>query len=172
MRPELTYGLLAGAGVCVWMSVEFLLGFHTTRVAIGEYSGYFSTLIPLGMIFLLLKRKQAAAPGAPLGFGRGILAGLSASFMAALVVYTFLVAYSQFINPGWLDYTLDWKVAQWRAQAVSEVEIRQNITFYRQANSPAGLISTIVLGMTLMGGLFSLWLTLVVRRMHRGPAAS
>jgi len=167
MRPELKYGLLAGAGLCVWMAGEYLLGLHTTRVALGEYSGYFSVMIPLGLLYLLLQRTQAANPAEPLGLGRGLATGLYASFIAAVIVYVFLVAYSRFFNPGWLDYTLDWKVAQWRARNISEIEIRQNITFYRQTHSPAGLIGTIVVGLTLMGGLCSLGLTFVVQRLFR-----
>jgi hypothetical protein len=170
MRPEFKYGLITGAGVCLWMILEYRLGFHTTRVAIGEYSGYFSSLVPLVTLFLLLKQKQVETPGGRLGLGQGISAGFFASFIASVIVYCFLVGYSQFINPGWLDYTLDWKVARWRGQGVAEIDIRRAITLYRQANSPGGLIATTVAGMTLLGGVFSLGLTFLVRRLSRESA--
>ncbi len=171
MSTEFKYGLITGAGVCLWLAAEYLLGFHTTHVAIGEYSSYFSNLILLAVLFLLLKQKQSAQPGDPLSLRQGVNAGVFTSFIAAVIVYCFLVAYSQFFNPGWLDYPLDWKVAQWRAQGVTEIDIRKEITFYRLANSPAGLIATLVARMTLLGGIFAVGLTLLVRRMPRNSSS-
>lgn len=170
MKPEIKYGLITGAGVCLWIIAEYLLGFHTTRLEIGEYSGFFSTLVPVVTLFLLLKGKREAAADGRLGLGQGVCSGLFASFIAALIVYCFMFVYNQFINPGWLDNTLDWKVAQMRAQGLAEIDIRKEITFYRQANSPAGLIVTTLVGMTLMGAIFSLGLTLLLRRQPRPPS--
>jgi Protein of unknown function (DUF4199) len=171
MKPELKYGLLAGVGVSLWILVEQLLGFHTTHIAVGEYSGYFSNLIPLTLLFLLLKGRRDAA-GGQLALGPGLRAGLYASLIAALVVCCFLVAYSQFINPGWMDQALDWKVAQLRAGGVTEMAIREDIRFFRRANSPAGLILTTLAGMTVMGAIFSLGFTLLLRRWPRPAAGS
>ncbi len=171
MNPEIKYGLITGAGVCLWIIAEYLLGFHTTRPEIGEYSGFFSNLIPLITLFLLLKGKHKSVTDGPLRVGQGLSSGLYASFIAALIVYVFLLAYNQFINPGWLDNALDWKVAQMRAQGVTETDIRKQITFYRQANSPAGLLATTIVGMTLVGASFSFGLTLLLRRQPRLPSA-
>ena len=163
MKPEIKYGLLAGGGVCLWTTLEYLLGFHTTRPAIGEYSGYFSTVIPLVAVFILLQRKQAAAYDGRLTLAQGINSGIATSFLAALVVCTFLFAYNRFINPNWLDGFLDWKVAQLRVQGVAEVAIRKEIVSYRQANSPIGLVAITLCGMPLIGAVFSLALTLALR---------
>ena len=171
MKSEIKYGLITGAGVCLWIIAEHLLGFHTTRHEIGEYSGYFSSLVPLVTLFLLLKGKRETAFDGRLGLVQGIGSGLSASLIAAMLVYCFMVAYNQFINPGWLDNALDWKVAQMRAQGGAETDIRKEITFYRRANSPAGLIATTLVGMTLMGAIFSFGLTLLLRRRPRPPPA-
>lgn len=167
MKPEIKYGLCTGAGLCLWLIAEYLLGFHTTRLEIGEYSGYFSCIVPLVMLFLMLKLKRDAALGGRLDLGQGIWSGVAASFIAGLIACGFMVVYNQFINPGWLDNALDWKVAQMRAQGLAEPDIRRQITFSRQANSPAGLIATTLAGMTLMGAIFSLGLTLILRRRPR-----
>ena len=171
MSPELKYGLLAGTGVCLWILLEHLLGFHGARAAIGEYSGYFSGLIQLAALFLLLKTRSAAA-GGRLGLGQGVNSGLYASFVAALMVYCALVAYSQLVNPGWLDSTLEWKVAQMRAASLPETYIRQQIVIYRNAHSPLGLIATRLASMTLLGAAFSLGLTLWLRRQPGAPRPS
>ena len=161
MKPELKYGLIIGAGVCLWILLEHLLGFHSTHAGIGEYSGYFSGLIPLAGLFVLLRGKAAAGR---LGLAQGVNSGLYASFVAALVVYCVLVAYSQLVNPGWLDQALEWQVARMRADGTPETHIREQITFYRNAHSPLGLIATRLAGLTLLGTVFSLGLTLWLQR--------
>ncbi|MBI2813436.1 MAG: DUF4199 domain-containing protein [Opitutae bacterium] len=170
MKPEFKYGLLSGAGICLWIAAEYSLGFHTTRPDIGVYTGLLSNLIPLTMLFLLLRTKRAAIYDGRLDLGAGIGSGMLASLVAALLVYSVLVAYSQFINPTWIDHVLETKVVQWRAQQLAEAAIQKKIVVYRNAYSPAGLALTIVVGMPLMGGLFSLGLTLLVRQLPRRAA--
>ena len=155
------YGLLGGAGVCAWIMAEYLLGFHTTRLAIGEYSGYFSSLVPLVTLWLLLRLRQREF-GPLFNIYRGLRSGAFASLLTGAVVYCFLVFYNFQINPGWLDQALAWKVSQWRAAHVTEEAIRSQITFYRNANSPTGLLTSTVAGQTLLGAFFSVGLSLVL----------
>lgn len=170
MKPELKYGLISGAGVCAWIGLEYLLGFHTTRPEVGAYTGFLSNLIPLAALFLLLRVRRNQVFDGRLSLAAGIGAGLYASFVASLIVYSFLVAYSHFINPTWIDQALELKVAAWRAQQVAETDIQQQILRYRNAYTPVGLLGTVILGMTLMGGLFSVALTLFVRQLPHRPA--
>jgi hypothetical protein len=168
MRPEFKYGGINGAGICLWITLEYLLGFHTTRPDIGAYTGLLSNLIPLTTLFLLLQAKRATVYDGRLSLASGIGSGIFASFIAGLIVYSFLVSYSHFVNPTWIDQVLELKVAQQRAAHVSEAAIQQSITSIRNAYTPAGLMMTIIVGTTLMGGLFSLGLTLLVRQLpHR-----
>jgi len=164
MRPELKYGLITGAGVCLWIMGEFLLGFHTTRLEIGAYSGYFSCVIPLTTLFLLLKGRRDAAPDGRLGLWSGVKSGLHAAFISGVIVYGFMLVYSNFINPGWLDHALEWRVAQLRADGLAETAIREEIKLYRQMNGPVGCLISIVAGTTVMGGIFAAGLTLLLRR--------
>ena len=171
MKPELKYGLIAGTGICLWIIVEYCLGLHTAHLEIGEYTGYFSNLIPVLTLFLLLRKKQSAIYDGRLTLGQGIASGLVASLVSASLVYCFMVIYNNLINPNWMDYALTAKVAQLRAHGVAEVNIRQQIKFYQQANSPVGLISTTLLGLTVMGGLISLVLTLILKFRPPTPRA-
>ena len=167
MKPELKYGLIAGAGVCLWILTEFLLGFHTTHVEVGEYTGYFSGLIPLTTLYLLLKNRRDTSPGGQLSVGAGQKSGLSASCTAALVISCFLLVYNQFINPGCVDLMLDRKVAQMRAAGLAEVDIRAQIKFLRQLSSPLGQVITTILMSLVMGAISSAGLTLLLRRRPR-----
>jgi hypothetical protein len=168
MKPELKYGLISGTGVCLWIALEYALGFHTTRPQIGIYTGVLSNLIPLVTLFLLLRAKRAAVYDGRLSLGAGIRAGLIASFVASLLVYCCLSGYAHFINPVWIDQALELKVAAWRSQLMAESDIQSRIIAYRDAYTPEGLLQTIIVGMTLMGGLFSVGLTFLVRQLpHR-----
>jgi hypothetical protein len=169
MRPELKYGLIGGAGVCLWITLEYWLGFHTTRPGIGTYTGLLSNLVPLTMLFLLLRAKRATIYDGRLSLGAGIGSGVFASFVAALIVYSFLAGYTHFINPGWIDQALEVKVAEQRAAHLSEAVIQEGITATREAYTPGGLVLTVIVGMTLMGGIFSLGLTLLVRQLPHRP---
>jgi len=73
------------------------------------------------------------------------------------------------LNPYWLDDALDWRVARMRAEGITETEIRREITFYRQAVSPPGLVTSTLLGMPLMGGFFSLALIIYLRPRSAAP---
>lgn len=170
MRPELKYGLLSGVGICLWITTEYCLGLHTTRLEIGEYTGYFSSIVPVVFIFFLLREKQAANHDRPLTLAQGIAAGLVASLVAAVIVYGFMLAYNRWINPYWVDNALTAKVAHLRAKGVGEMEIRREITFYRNSNTPVGLIATTLVGTTVMGGMISLFLTLLLRLRKRKPS--
>lgn len=168
MKPEIKYGVLLGAALCGWIALEYVLGFHTTRPDLGAYTGLLSNLITLVMLFLLLQTKRARIYDGRLSLGAGIGAGMFASFTASLLVYSCISSYTQFLNPSWVYQALEVKVAAWRLQHVPETEIQSRITLYVAAYTPTGLLQTVILNMTLMGGLFSLVLTLLVRRLpHR-----
>jgi hypothetical protein len=161
MSPAFKYGLLAGLGSCLWIYAEFALGLHTTRPALGEWSGYLANLIPLLALTLLLRQVRADGQ---LTLGRGLRTGLYASLVAALLTYCFLLVHNQVIDPGWMDTALEVKVAQLRAQHMTELDVRAEIIAFRRMNSPLGLVTGTLLGMTLTGGLFSAIITLILRR--------
>ncbi len=164
MRPEIKYGLLTGAGLCLWIYAEFFFGLHTSHQEIGRYSGVLSHLVPLGMLYLLLRAKRDSSPDGRLELADGIWSGVAASLFAALLVYGFAVAYNLYFDPDWIDNALAWKVARWRAQGIAETDIRQQITFFRHANNPAGLLTSTLATIVLPGTIFSLGLTVFLRR--------
>jgi len=164
MSPAFKYGLSTGAAVCLWILSEFALGFHTSRPGIGEYSGYFSGVIVLAALVLLLRQRRATTADGNLTLGQGLRTGFESSLVAALVVYCFLLVYHQFINPAGLDLALEWKVAQLRAQGVSETAVREEIVLFRRMHGPVGLAAGTLVGLPLLGLILSGLITLGLRR--------
>jgi hypothetical protein len=169
MSPESKYGLVAGFGACVWMMAEYALGLHTRHLEIWQYTDALSTLILVVAIYLMLKRRRGELPpGTILPLWRPLLSAVLASLVAACIIYVFSTIYTLWINPGWVDTVLNWKVAKWRAAEIPETEIRRQITAYRYMHSPVGranalLVTTPLLG-AIVGVFVTVWLNLRARR--------
>ncbi|MDD3180165.1 MAG: DUF4199 domain-containing protein [Opitutaceae bacterium] len=169
MRLDIKYGLLAGAGICLWSYIEHLLGFDTTRLEIGEYSDYFSILILLGALYLLLRRLRNASSNGRLSIVPALWYGLISSTVAGLVLYVFRIAYDHLINPGWFEHVLAWKEASMRTAGDSETDIRDAMLRYRHLNTPVGILLSIVAGYMLSGAIISFLLAVILRRNPSPP---
>ncbi|MBI2518485.1 MAG: DUF4199 domain-containing protein [Opitutae bacterium] len=160
MRAELKYGLLAGFAVCLWMLIEYALGLHTKYLDAWQYTDAASFIVFVPPLWLLLKSRQAAlAPGEPLSLLVAVLQAMLMSLIAALVIYVFTVAYTFFLNPGWVDTVLAWKVEHWRAAHETEESIRRQITSYRNLHAPVGLAASLLISTPLLGGILAVFLT-------------
>jgi hypothetical protein len=159
VKPELKYGLLAGLAMSAWLLIEFWFGLHTTRLAARQYTNWVPDVIPVVMLYLLLKRRIISQNRYWLPAWEGMLHGLFASFFAALVYYIFLNYYQYFLNPTWVDNQLDWKVAYLRTAGATETDIRRQIVAMRQAFGPIGL-ALYIPAYTLLGGCVSALITL------------
>lgn len=169
MKPELKYGLSAGFAACLWMLAEYALGLHTRHLDVWQYTDAASFLVFVPPLWLLLHQRQAAlGPGQPLSLWDAVVRAMLMSLVAALVIYVFMVAYTAFLNPGWVDTVLNWKVAHWRAAQESEEAIRRQITAYRRLHTPVGLAAGLLVSTPLLGGIIAVflavWLNLRARR--------
>lgn len=161
MRADLKYGLIAGALMSAWMLLEHLCGLHTTYLAVGRYTGVVGDIIPVVVLYLLLKHQLTALQRYWLPLWEGMFYGLVASFVAALVFFIFLNLYKFFLNPTWIDLQLDWKVAQWRLAGTPEAEIQRQISALRVGHGPIGMALTIpifALAGAAVAALITLWL--------------
>jgi hypothetical protein len=171
MRPEFKYGLIVGIGLSLWQLAEHILGLRVNYQEAGLWTMYLSNLIPTAALILLLRQKQRAAAGQQLTLAQGIASGLTASLLGAMIVFVFLLAYNQWINPDWIDNALAVKVAALRAHDIDEANIRSEITAFRQINSPMGLVVSQVITLTVTGGILSAAISILLNRQSRSDAA-
>jgi hypothetical protein len=169
MRPELSYGLLGGAAMVAWTLAEYALGIHNTRFALGQVTGWGTELILLVMLWCLLRHQFARLDRYWVPAWEGMLRGVLASFVAGLVLYTFLNIYVLFINPEWPDLYLEWRVAQLRATGDTEDHVRTFVQSFRWMTGPAGLALLTVGLYPLLGGVVSVVLTLWLNLRHKEP---
>lgn len=162
MGSGLKYGLIAAGAMSAWMLGEYALGLHTTRLAIGHYTGWGTELIFVFVLWRLLHHQLHGANRYWLPVWEGLLHGAIASLVTAAAFYVFLALYLQLINPNYADLMLEWQITRMRAAGQPEDEIRLMARGFLWSLSPVGLPVT-VFGLYLLLGvtaspLFTLWL--------------
>lgn len=169
MKPWLRQGLIAGGAMAGWTLLEYALGLHNTRLALGHYADHGPELILLVMLWRLLQAEVRRPECYWLPVWRGVLHGALASLVAAMVFYIFLNAYIGYLNPGWPDLYLEWQVARMRAAGETEVVIRGMARAFRANFSPAGLVGATIGLYPFLGGAASAILTLWLNWRHKEP---
>lgn len=166
MKTELKYGLITGIGLSIYVFVEYLLGFHTIYPDIGEYSGYFSAIIPVAAIFFSIKEKRNRSFNGIISFGQAFITGLVISVISAFILTAFFYFYNNNINPEGINYLVEWKANQMREENYSEEEIVATIEEYNVRNNPMVIFA----GTLGMGTLITIIFSFLLRR-NTIPAA-
>lgn len=165
-RSELLYGTVCGLFMSGWTLAEFALGFHTTSIEAGRYTGFVSFLFPVVFIGTALHDRQKAA-GSPLPWLEGITTGFRIAFFAALFFTVFMTFYTLIINPGWLDATADWQRREFIRSGATDDEIGRFMEQQRQVNGPMARFIMGFIGATGLGVLVTLIEIPLLRLMAR-----
>ncbi|HYE59988.1 MAG TPA: DUF4199 family protein [Candidatus Kapabacteria bacterium] len=162
-KHELMYGVYIGLGVSVWVLLEFFLGFHTTRMELGQYSGFFSILIPIFFLMRALKEKRVEK-GGDLSLKEGIKTGVIVSFAAASVLTLFFWAYNTRINPSWMEHGLAFETKRLELSGVSPEEVQKRITAMKEVYTLPNQLLGVFVGTILQSIFLTLILTIIIRR--------
>ncbi len=162
MSPSLTHGLLAAGATSLWLLLAYALGLHTQHIAIGHYVNYGAEIILIIALWRTPHRELHTQNRYWLPVWLGLLQGMLTALVAAMGVYVFLSLYLNFINPGYPDLHLDWRVNHLRSTGVAEEEVRAMARAYRWSTGPIGLPLSIA-GLYLLfafiaSPLLTLWL--------------
>lgn len=103
LKTEIKYGIITGGGICLWILMEFLLGFHTEKMYIGEYTTYFVVLIPFFTLYLGIKEKRDKRNNGNISVFNGIRTGLMISLIATVIIALFLIIYLNYLNPNYAE---------------------------------------------------------------------
>jgi len=149
-NPGLFYGILCGISMCAWVLVEFVLGFHTTAIDIGQYSDYVLILFPIIYIFLALQNRQRHYKNR-LTFIDGINTGFRLAFFSALILTLFFYVYIVYINPDWIQAAIEWQRKKLLLSGATDDQIEQFMNRNRVYNNSLGqavmeFISTVGIG--------------------------
>jgi len=154
LKPEIKFGFLSGILLICWTLTQYFLNFHTTRIALGHFSGYGIYLIIFVSLFLGLKEKQIDYNG-HFTLRKGIRSGLFQLVITATPASLFLFYYSYKINPLWVEKLIIWQRENNMNLAVLQITANeQNASAVILSNTEVYLC-VYFLSIILVGGLFS-----------------
>src|SRR4051812_37355486 len=101
MTTGIKYGIGFGVTTCAWTLAEYVLGFHTTRIAAGQMTSWLALVLPLTFVILagLAERKRLAS----ISFGRALGVAFAVMFVGDIITVPFVLAYHHYIQPDWIE---------------------------------------------------------------------
>ncbi|MHB1049423.1 MAG: DUF4199 domain-containing protein [Bacteroidota bacterium] len=154
-RTEIFYGVVCGAGMCCWVLLEYALGFHTTSLEIGQYSGYGAMVFPVVVIFAAMRERQAAI-GTSLPWVDGISIGFRIALFSAILLSLFFYIYNTYINPEWIELTVEWQRKKLIIGGATDDEIGRFMDQNRRMNNSFTQVIMGSIGWTGIGVVITL----------------
>ena len=163
-KYEIKYGILTGAGISLWIFTEFLLGFHTVKMNLGEHSIYFVVIIPLITTYLGIKEKREKQNKGTISLSGGIKTGLMISLIAAVITALFIIVYFNYINPGFFDHGIAYHKEKLLLKGKTEKEIAGQLKDIKAAFSFVNQLLFGIIGTVGTGLIISIVLSFILKR--------
>ena len=114
----------------------YFLGFHTDKMATGQYFQWAPLVITIIVLWLALKAIREENEGHYLTYGQGVGAGTLICLFSGLMsaVYTYL--HFKFINPNFTDYQVEFMRGKWAAKGLTDAQMDQAETMMRKFSGP------------------------------------
>jgi hypothetical protein len=163
-KSEIKFGIITGAGICLWILTEFLLGFHTVRMNIGEYSMYFVVIIPLITIYYGIKEKRDTQNKGVISLGSGIKTGLMISLIAAVITSIFIIVYFNYINPKYFEYGIAYQKEKFYLKGKTNIELSEQLKNIKAVFSFINQLLFQILGTVGTGFIISVVLSFILKK--------
>ena len=135
MRKAVTkYLIINTVFLIVWILIEHVLGFNSTRHDIGQYSRNATMIFFWITIFLAVRETKKNQSGA-LTFGDGMKAGAALSLTYAFVFAVIIFLYVKLLNPGFYESLRQFTLDQLNARHASQEEIDKQLKEIEQSFS-------------------------------------
>lgn len=125
----LTYGLIAGLIVSIWMFATISISDAITQSDLGMYLGFTAMLVAFAFIFVGIKNYRDKYNGGWITFGSGFKIGLYISLIAStMYVVSWLIDFYFFI-PDFMDKYMAASIEKLKAAGASAAEIQEQADF-------------------------------------------
>ena len=173
MKTEIKYGLITGAGVCLWVMTVYFLGFHTApeKMHIGEYSGFFSYIIPIVCLYLGIKNKRDKELGGYIRFGQGLTTGFLMTLITALITVIFFFIYNKFINTDWMEIGIEYTRKKLVVEGLNPAEISLRIENMRKMYTLKMQLTGAFIGTIIQGMILSVVISFILRKENKSIAS-
>ncbi|CAN5621014.1 hypothetical protein BH11BAC2_BH11BAC2_23540 [soil metagenome] len=141
MKTEIKWGIIFSLVSLVWVTMEFYLGYHTTKI---EQHPTFTMFFILPAILMMTAgiREKKSELGGVISYKEAFLSGIIISIVVAILSPLVQVIFSNFINPNFYQTFIDYAVSHGKATK-SEAEAYFNLKSY----TIQSVIGAIVMGM-------------------------
>ncbi len=170
MKPEVNYALFNSAGICIWVLVEYLLGFHSTRMEIGQYTGYLANVIPITMLFLAIRERREKLNGGTLTFGQGMKTGIIISLITAVITTIFMYVYLTAVNPEFMNLGMELQKQKLLQSGHSEAEVTASLESMKTMYSLPFQLGAILVITPIVGSVYSAIISAILRKKPVQPS--
>ncbi len=169
LNKDVLFGTLSGALVCAFVMIEFLLGYHSTKIGDGKWLSYFGVLIPITIIAIAIINKKNTSQGY-LDLKEGMKTGIIISLITGIITTLFMLIYNNYINPEFFSTAMNYQTKLFKEAGKTPDEIAAIIDQYKANQKLSAQLISGIIGTPLMGMLPSLIITLILRKNKPTPA--
>ena len=152
-KTEVKWGIILGLSVSLWVFIEYLLGFHTTRISWGVYSGYVAPIVPLLCYWYGIKEKKSQLQS--MRFLQGFASGLMMAMIGAVIITGFFYVYLTAVNPHYLQDELSFINTSLTTGGMNSTEVASSMQDLAELYTFTGQLFQAFLGTLIQGAIVS-----------------
>lgn len=123
----LTYGLIAGFIVSLWLMTAAFIGQNDFLTKYGMFFGFTSMIIAFAFIFVAIRKYRDDQQNGSITFGKALKIGVLVSLIAStFYVLTWMIEFHFFI-PDFMEKMTSAQIENWKAEGISRAELQKNI---------------------------------------------
>jgi Protein of unknown function (DUF4199) len=107
---EVRYGLVVAFAMLVWLTMEYALGLHTTRIEYHPSITNFYAVIPIFIMWRAVNHRRDVLEGGSIHWWQGIMSGMVISVVAGACGAPTIWFFTKYINPGFFQAMIDFAV--------------------------------------------------------------
>jgi Protein of unknown function (DUF4199) len=162
MKRLAIYGVLTGLAMAGWTYLEYLLGFHTSKV--GRFTGFFAILLIILGLVLGIRAYRNREKNGYIGFWEAVMAGAVITLVAGLIQAGFTYLYYAYINPDIVDFLAEMKRKDLSQRGVPASYIAAQLRKIREYYQPLPLAFRSFGGFTAGGLIFTLIIASLLKK--------
>jgi hypothetical protein len=165
MKTEIKYALISVAALIIWVTIEHLLGFNTTKMEIGQYTQPVIAIVAFVILFFGIREKRNKIFNGQLTFIQGLKTAFFISLFYSILQGGWFALYSNVINPDYSRLSLLFQEKQLLAEGKTVEQISSELSMSKKIFD-GGLIQFgfFIISVTLFNTFVGLIITLFLRK--------
>jgi hypothetical protein len=159
LKSALNSGAVLGLILMVFTLITYVFGMYENQLF-----SYLSWVVMIVGIVMATKKFRDEAGGGFISYGSALGYGILVSLFASLILAFTNYIYLGFVDDSFITFTLEQAERGMYESGQSDDQIEMAMSMTRKMVSPAGIAIWGVIGMTILGLIFSLIIAAFVKR--------